>query len=50
MKFRTRLITLVVASLLGMLLMALIGLYQLRQNMMEERRLQIAQLLDVANA
>ena len=50
MKFRTRLITLVVASLLGMALMALIGLFQMRENMMEQRRLQIAQLLDAANA
>jgi methyl-accepting chemotaxis protein len=50
MKFRTRLLILVAAALVGMTAMAMIGLFQLRQSMMEERRSQIALLLDVASA
>ncbi|WP_263769152.1 methyl-accepting chemotaxis protein [Propionivibrio soli] len=50
MKLRIRILIIVAAALLGMLVMAAEGLYQLRQSMYEERRSQIVQLLDVANA
>ncbi|SFO05579.1 Cache domain-containing protein, partial [Formivibrio citricus] len=50
MKVKTRIWIMVAASLLGLLVMAADGLYQLRQSMHEERRAQIAQLLDFANA
>ena len=50
MKFRTRILLLVAAALLGMGVMAIGGLYQLRQSLLDERRAQISQLLDFADA
>jgi methyl-accepting chemotaxis protein len=50
MKFRTRILLIVAAALVGMIVMAMSGLFQLRKSMYEERQSQIAQLLDVANA
>ena len=50
MKLRTRILVIVVAALIGLITMATYGLYQLRQSMYQERRSQIAQMLDVANA
>ena len=50
MKFRTRILIIVAAALVGMVVMAMSGLFQLRQSMYEERESQIGQLLDVANA
>jgi len=50
MKFRTRILIIVAAALVGMIVMALSGLFQLRQSMYQERQAQIVQLLDVANA
>ena len=50
MKFRTRILIIVAAALVGMIIMAMSGLFQLRQSMYQERQSQIAQFLDVANA
>ena len=50
MKFRTRILIIVAAALVGMIVMALSGLFQLRQSMYQERQSQIIQLLDVASA
>ena len=50
MKFRTRILIIVAAALVGMIVMAMSGLLQLRQSMYEERRSQISQLLDFADA
>lgn len=50
MNVKTRIWIIVAASLLGIAVMALMGLYQLRQSLLEERRAQIAQLLDFADA
>ena len=50
MKFRTRILIIVAAALVGMIVMALSGLFQLRQSMYQERQSQIVQLLDVASA
>ena len=50
MKLRTRILMIVAAALLGMVVMALLGLFQLRESMYEERRSQITQMLDVAEA
>ncbi|SFN54938.1 Cache domain-containing protein, partial [Formivibrio citricus] len=50
MRLSTRIWIMVAASLLGLLVMAVDGLYQMRQSLLEERRAQIAQLLDFADA
>ena len=50
MRLRTRIWIIVTAALLGMVIMAAGGLYQLRQSMMDERRSQIVQLLDLSKA
>ena len=39
----------VVAALVGMVVMAIGGLFQLRQSLLDERRAQISQLLDFAD-
>lgn len=50
MRLRTRIWIIITAALLGMVVMAAGGLYQLRQSMMDERRSQIVQLLDLSKA
>ncbi|MEI7429668.1 MAG: cache domain-containing protein [Betaproteobacteria bacterium] len=50
MRLKTRVLVIVSASLLGLLVMSLFGLYSMRQGMMEERRSQITQLLDFADS
>ncbi|MEJ2794730.1 cache domain-containing protein, partial [Iodobacter sp. LRB] len=50
MKLRTRIWIIVIAALSGIMIMGAGGLYQLRQSMMQERRAQIVQLLDLAKA
>ncbi len=50
MKLKTRILIIVAAALLGMTIMAANGLFNLRQSMFEERRTQIALLLDLAHA
>ena len=50
MRLKTRVLIIVSASLLGLLVMSLFGLYSMRQGMMEERRAQITQLLDFADS
>lgn len=50
MRLKTRVLIIIVASLLGLVVMGLLGLYNMRQSMLEERRAQIAQLLDFAES
>lgn len=50
MRLKTRVLIIIVASLLGLVVMGLLGLYNMRQSMLEERRSQIAQLLDFAES
>jgi methyl-accepting chemotaxis protein len=50
MRLKTRVLIIVSASLVGLLVMSLFGLYSMRQGMMEERRAQITQLLDFADS
>ena len=50
MKLRTRILVIVCASLIGMFIIASYGLIQLRKVMYEERKSQIVQLLDAAEA
>jgi methyl-accepting chemotaxis protein len=50
MRFKTRVLIIILASLFGLLAMGSFGLYSMRQGMMEERRAQITQLLDFADA
>lgn len=50
MRLKTRVWIIIVASVLGLLVMGAFGLYSMRQGMLEERRAQIAQLLDFADA
>jgi methyl-accepting chemotaxis protein len=50
MRLKTRVLIIVSASLVGLLVMSIFGLYSMRQGMMEERRAQITQLLDFADA
>ena len=50
MRLKTRVFIIVAASLLGLLIMGLIGLYSMRVSMLEERRAQITQLLDFADS
>ena len=49
MRLKTRVLIIVLSSLIGLIVMGLFGLYAMRQSMMEERRAQIAQLLDFAD-
>ena len=49
MRLKTRVLIIVLSSLIGLMVMGLFGLYAMRQSMMEERRAQIAQLLDFAD-
>lgn len=46
MRLKTRVLVIVMASLVGLVVMAAFGLLSMRQSMMEERRAQITQLLD----
>jgi methyl-accepting chemotaxis protein len=46
MRLKTRVLVIVMASLVGLVVMGAFGLYSMRESMMEERRAQIAQLLD----
>lgn len=50
MQFKTRVLIIIAVSLLGLAIMGGAGLYVMRQSLLEERRAQIAQLLDFANA
>lgn len=50
MRFNTRIWIIIASSLLGLVVMGLMGLYVTRQSMLEERRSQISHLLDFANA
>ena len=50
MKLKTRLLIIVFAAVIGLIAMASYGLFQLRQSLYDERRSQIAQMLDVAGA
>ena len=50
MRLKTRVLIIVTASLAGLLIMGLFGLYSMRQSMMEERKAQITQLLDFADS
>lgn len=50
MKLKTRIWIIVAAALLGMLVLATVGLVQLRQSMLHERQSQISQLLDFADS
>lgn len=50
MRLKTRVFIIVSASLLSLAAMGLFGLYSLRQALLEERRAQIAQLLDFADS
>ncbi|SFN78140.1 Cache domain-containing protein [Formivibrio citricus] len=50
MRLKTRVLIIIVASLLGLVVMGLLGLYNMRQSMLEERRAQIVQLLDFAES
>lgn len=50
MRFKTRIWIIVSAALIGMAVMAVSGLIQLRQSLLEERETQIAQLLDFAES
>ena len=50
MRLKTRVLIIVLASLLGLVIMGFFGLYTMKQAMMEERRSQITQLLDFADS
>ncbi|MFC7422292.1 methyl-accepting chemotaxis protein [Iodobacter arcticus] len=50
MKLRTRIWIIVIAAFLGIIIVSVGSLFQLRQSMMQERRAQIIQLLDLAKA
>ena len=50
MQLKTRVWIIIAASVLGLVVMGVFGLYSMRQGMLEERRAQIAQLLDFADA
>lgn len=50
MRLKTRVLIIILASLVGLLVMAGAGLHALRQSLYEERRAQIAQLLDFSEA
>lgn len=50
MRLKTRVLIIILASLISLLIMSLFGLYSMRQGMMEERRAQITQLLDFADS
>ena len=46
MQLKTRVLIIILASLLGLITMGAFGLHAMRQSMYEERRSQISQLLD----
>ncbi|SFO04865.1 Cache domain-containing protein [Formivibrio citricus] len=50
MRLKTRVLIIIAISLLGLVVMGLLGLYGMRQSMLNERRLQIIQLLDFAES
>jgi len=50
MRLKTRVLIIVMASLVGLVVMGVFGLYSMRQSMMQERRAQITQLLDFADS
>ncbi|SFN78104.1 Cache domain-containing protein [Formivibrio citricus] len=50
MRLKTRVWIIIIASVLGLLVMGAFGLYSMRQGMLEERKAQISQLLDFADA
>lgn len=50
MKLKTRVWIIIAASLLGLVVMAVFGLYGMRQSMLEERKSQITQFLDFSDA
>ena len=50
MRLKTRVLIIVLASLLGLVIMGIFGLFTTKQAMMAERRAQITMLLDFAHA
>ena len=50
MRLKTRVLIIIIASLLGLVVMGFFGLYTMKKAMMEERRAQISLLLDFADA
>ena len=50
MRLKTRVLIIVAASLAALLIMGFMGLYSMRVSMLQERRAQIAQLLDFAES
>lgn len=50
MRLKTRVLIIVLSSLVGLMVMGLFGLYSMRQGMLEERRAQITLLLDFADS
>lgn len=50
MRLKTRVLIIVLSSLLGLAVMGLFGLYNMRQSLIQERRAQITQLLDFVEA
>jgi len=50
MRLKTRVLIIVLASLVGLMVMGVFGLYNMRESMMQERRAQITQLLDFADS
>ena len=50
MRLKTRVLIIIAASLVGLLIMGFMGLYSMRQSLLQERRAQITQLLDFADS
>ena len=50
MRLKTRVLIIILASLVGLLIMGVFGLHAMRQSMYEERRAQISQLLDFSES
>jgi len=50
MRLKTRVLIIVLASLVGLMIMGISGLYNLRESLILERRAQITQLLDFADS
>ena len=50
MRLKTRVLIIILASLMGLVIMGFFGLHAMRQSMYEERRAQITQLLDFSES
>lgn len=50
MLLKTRVLIIIAASVLGLMVMGALGLYNMRKGMLDERRAQVTQLLDFANS